>query len=50
MSNWVSRVVDKIHAEIINYNLPVKILKTLLHSSILPTCPAYLNLIDLITL
>ena len=40
--------VDKIHAEIINYNLPVKILKTLLPSSILATCPAHLNLLDLI--
>ena len=30
--------------------LPVKILKALLRSSILATCPSYLNLLDLITL
>jgi hypothetical protein len=30
--------------------LPVKILKALLHSSILATCPAHLNFLDLITL
>ena len=30
--------------------LPVKILKTLLNSSILATCPVHLNLLDLITL
>ena len=30
--------------------LPVKILKALLSSSILATCPAHLNLLDLITL
>ena len=31
-------------------DLPVKILKALLLSSILATCPAHLNLLDLITL
>ena len=30
--------------------LPVKILKALLPSSILATCPAYLNVLDVITL
>ena len=30
--------------------LPDKILKALLHSSILATCPTHLNLLDLITL
>jgi len=30
--------------------LPVKILKALLPSSILATCPAYLNFLDLIAL
>jgi len=50
MCNWVSLVVDQIHAEIINYKFAVNILKALLPSSILPTCPAYLNLLDLITL
>ena len=30
--------------------LPVKILKSLLSSSILATCPAHLNFLDLITL
>ena len=30
--------------------LPVTILKALLHSSILTTCPAHINLLDLITL
>jgi len=46
----VSLVVDQIHSEIINYNLPANILKAFLPSAILPTCPAYLNLLDLITL
>ena len=50
MCNWVSLVVDQIHSEIINYNLPANILKAFLPSAILPTCPAYLNLLDLITL
>ena len=31
-------------------SLPVKMLKALLSSSILPTCPAHVNLLDLITL
>ena len=31
-------------------DVPVKILKTLLPSSLLATCPAHLNLLDLITL
>ena len=30
--------------------LPAKILKGLLHTSILATCPAHLNVLDLITL
>ena len=41
MWNWVSLVVDQIHSEIINYNLPANILKAFLPSSILATCPAH---------
>ena len=34
----------------LSYRLPVKILKALLPSSLLATWPAYLNLLDLVTL
>ena len=36
--------------DLFSVGLPVKILKELLPSSILATCPAHLNLVDLITL
>ena len=38
------------HSHLFPVGLPVKILKALLPSSILATCPAHLNLLDLITL
>ena len=46
----------KVHSNIVlqstprSVGLPVKILKALLPSSILATCPAHLNLLDIITL
>ena len=46
----------KVHSNIVlpkglfPVGLPIKILKALLPSSILATCPAHLNLLDLITL
>ena len=42
----------KVHSNIVlpSTHLPVNILKALLPSFILATCPAHLNLLDLITL
>ena len=57
-SQWLCNnpYLFKVHSNIVlpkglfPVGLPVKILKALLYSSILATCPAHLNLIDLITL
>ena len=49
-SNIVLPPIPRPPQRSLSYGLPVKILKALLSSSILATCPAHLNLLDLISL